>query len=201
MDAVKFGAFLAKRRKERNMTQAELADRLQITDKAVSRWERGVGLPDISMLEPLSEALEISVLELLRSEQLEGQDMSPAEVSDAVTDTIRVAVEQRRAQTKRILLAVVCAACVLAIPAIALLVGAADFPFQLFFCFVLPLWLLCTIEYGLYRRNRTIAVLLPVITVFSGAAFGPWALALTGALLVELVILYCAGVPWRQNRK
>ena len=65
MDAKKFGSFLATLRKERGLTQAELAGKLQITDKAVSRWERGIGLPDISMLEPLSAALQITVLELV----------------------------------------------------------------------------------------------------------------------------------------
>ena len=44
MDAHKFGAFVARRRKERNMTQADLASKIQVTDKAVSRWERGVSL-------------------------------------------------------------------------------------------------------------------------------------------------------------
>lgn len=46
MDAEKFGAFISQCRKEKQMTQAELAARLQVTDKAVSRWERGIGFPD-----------------------------------------------------------------------------------------------------------------------------------------------------------
>ena len=49
MDAKEFGAFLAQVRRERNMTQAELAQQLHVTDKAVSRWERGIGLPDINL--------------------------------------------------------------------------------------------------------------------------------------------------------
>lgn len=88
MDANKFGSFLAQLRKEQNMTQAELANKLQVTDKAVSRWERGIGLPDISTLEPLSEALHITVLELLRSEKLNQQDIYPEDVSEVVIDTI-----------------------------------------------------------------------------------------------------------------
>ena len=47
MDAEKFGAFIAAARKEKNMTQKALAERLHVTDKAVSRWERGLGYPDI----------------------------------------------------------------------------------------------------------------------------------------------------------
>ena len=65
MDAIKFGSFVASVRKEKNMTQAELATKIQVTDKAVSRWERGLGFPDINTLEPLSDALEISILELM----------------------------------------------------------------------------------------------------------------------------------------
>ena len=70
MDAHKFGAFVARRRKERNMTQADLASKIQVTDKAVSRWERGLGFPDINIIEPLADALEVSVLELMKSERM-----------------------------------------------------------------------------------------------------------------------------------
>ena len=52
-----FGAFLAETRRARGLTQRDLAERLHVTDKAVSRWERGVGLPDINTLEPLADAL------------------------------------------------------------------------------------------------------------------------------------------------
>lgn len=50
MDAQKMGAFIAQCRKEKQMTQEQLAQRLQVTDKAVSRWERGVGFPDITTI-------------------------------------------------------------------------------------------------------------------------------------------------------
>lgn len=50
------------------MTQAELAEKINVTDKAVSRWERGLGFPDINTLEPLADALGIEVVELMRSE-------------------------------------------------------------------------------------------------------------------------------------
>lgn len=54
MDVKRTGSFIAEMRKGKNMTQAELAAKLQVTDKAVSRWERGVGYPDITLLEPLA---------------------------------------------------------------------------------------------------------------------------------------------------
>lgn len=81
MEAKKFGQFIAGIRKEKKMTQAELAGKIHVTDKAISRWERGLGFPDIQTLEPLAQALGISVLELMRSErqETEKQDQQPKE--------------------------------------------------------------------------------------------------------------------------
>ena len=69
MEAKQFGQFIAGIRKEKKMTQAELAEKIHVTDKAISRWERGLGFPDIQTLEPLAQVLGISVLELMRSEK------------------------------------------------------------------------------------------------------------------------------------
>ncbi len=82
MEAKKFGQFIAGIRKEKKMTQAELAEQIHVTDKAISRWERGLGFPDIQTLEPLAQALGISVLELMRSErqETEKQDQQPEEL-------------------------------------------------------------------------------------------------------------------------
>lgn len=81
MEAKKFGQFIAGIRKEKKMTQAELAGKIHVTDKAISRWERGLGFPDIQTLESLAQALGISVLELMRSErqETEKQDQQPEE--------------------------------------------------------------------------------------------------------------------------
>lgn len=70
IDAEKFGSFVATRRRDRKLTQRELAERLYISNKAVSKWERGLSLPDIALLEPLADALEVSVTELLHGECL-----------------------------------------------------------------------------------------------------------------------------------
>ena len=69
MDAQKFGTFIAQCRKEKGMTQSELAAKIMVTDKAVSRWERGKGFPDINLILPLAGALEVSVFELMHSER------------------------------------------------------------------------------------------------------------------------------------
>ena len=71
MDIEKFGPYIQSCRKRKQMTQEELAQKLHVTDKAISRWERGVGFPDVKLLEPLAEALDLSVAELLRSERME----------------------------------------------------------------------------------------------------------------------------------
>lgn len=70
MDAQKIGDFIKELRKEKNLTQKELAEILNCTDKAVSRWETGRGIPEISLLIPLSKALDVSVNELLMGERI-----------------------------------------------------------------------------------------------------------------------------------
>lgn len=106
MDAHKFGNFVAITRKENHMTQAELASKLQVTDKAVSRWERGLGFPDINTLEPLAEALGLSVLELMKSERIREPDIQCTDASVVLSDTIKEVGMQRlqeRKQERRII--------------------------------------------------------------------------------------------------
>lgn len=68
MDAKAFGAFLAQTRRARGLTQSELAEQLHVTDKAVSRWERGLGFPDINTLEPLADALGLTLAQLMHAD-------------------------------------------------------------------------------------------------------------------------------------
>ena len=71
MELEKIGRWISQLRKEKGYTQKELAQQLSVTDKAVSRWETGKGLPDTAVLKELSEALGVSVGELLAGERLE----------------------------------------------------------------------------------------------------------------------------------
>lgn len=71
MDQVKIGKFIAEKRKGKNLTQAQLAERLNITDRAVSKWETGRSLPDSSVMVELCELIGITVNELLTGEDLE----------------------------------------------------------------------------------------------------------------------------------
>lgn len=70
MDQIKVGKFISTNRKLKHMTQRELADILSISDKTISKWETGNGLPEVSLMLPLCEALDISVNELLSGEKL-----------------------------------------------------------------------------------------------------------------------------------
>ena len=71
IDRERFGAFVAALRKEKGLTQRQLAQAIYVSDKAVSKWERGAGLPDISLLIPLADALGVTVTELLEGRRLE----------------------------------------------------------------------------------------------------------------------------------
>ena len=76
MDKYVTGAVIRKLRESKKMTQEELADRIFVSSKAVSKWETGQGFPDISLLEPLAEALGISVIELLSGEDVRNLNRS-----------------------------------------------------------------------------------------------------------------------------
>lgn len=71
MDSKIIGEFIKKQRTVKNLTQKQLAEKLGVTDKAISRWETGKGVPDVSLLIPLSNALEVSVHEILLGEKIE----------------------------------------------------------------------------------------------------------------------------------
>ena len=74
MDQMIIGRFIEKLRKEKNLTQRELADKLNVTDRAISNWENGRRLPDYSLLKPISDILCISVNELLSGERIDKED-------------------------------------------------------------------------------------------------------------------------------
>lgn len=74
MNQIKIGKFISECRKEKNMTQAQLAEKLNITDRAVSKWETGRGMPDSSIMLELCSELGITVNELLSGERLKMED-------------------------------------------------------------------------------------------------------------------------------
>ena len=74
MDKYVTGSVIRRLRERKQMTQEELAERIHVSGKAVSKWETGRGYPDISLLEPLAEALGISVIELLSGEDVRNRN-------------------------------------------------------------------------------------------------------------------------------
>ena len=74
MDQIQIGKFIAKMRKSTNLTQKQLADALSISDKTVSKWECGKGLPDVSLMLPLCNMLNITVNDLLSGEKVSQAD-------------------------------------------------------------------------------------------------------------------------------
>ena len=73
MDQIKIGRFIAECRKEKKLSQLQLAEKLNITDKAISKWERGISKPSSSIMLELCEILGISVNELLNGEKTDSQ--------------------------------------------------------------------------------------------------------------------------------
>lgn len=102
MDNQKFGEFVAELRKEKRMTQKELAAQLFVSDKAVSKWERGQSMPGVELLIPLAEILGVTVTELLKGEHIrEEKQMDIREVEILVTRSVQLTVEERNASKAR----------------------------------------------------------------------------------------------------
>ena len=98
MDAEKTGRLIAALRKEKNMTQQQLAEQLYVSDKAVSRWETGRGFPEITVLENIADILGVSVAEIIKGEKIEGT-ISADEMTSITDESIRMSkkyVEQKR---------------------------------------------------------------------------------------------------------
>lgn len=102
MDQSKTGRFIAEERKRKNYTQRELADILGISDKTVSKWERGAGLPEVSLMMPLCNELDITVNELLAGERL-----TEAEYKQKTEEIIMDLMKEKQENKKKVILAVI----------------------------------------------------------------------------------------------
>ena len=95
MDQIKIGKFIAEERKAKNYTQRELADKLSISDKTISKWERGNGFPEVSLLLPLCNELDITVNELLSGERLQEMDYKK-KAEENMVNLVREAQESKK---------------------------------------------------------------------------------------------------------
>lgn len=102
IDNKKMGEFIASIRKEKNMTQKELGDTLFVSDKTVSKWERGLSIPNVVLLIPIAEVLGISVTELLRGEKMNTkQHLEADEVEDLITGSLDLSVQNTIKQNRK----------------------------------------------------------------------------------------------------
>lgn len=102
MEKESFGAFIAQQRKEKNLTQKELAEKLMISDKAVSKWERGLSFPDITLLEPLADILSVTISELMEGRKIDMKDQFNADdLEKAVKTTLEMNKEEQNEENGR----------------------------------------------------------------------------------------------------
>jgi len=101
IDNERFGAFLTELRKQKDFTQKELAQRLFVSDKAVSKWERGLSMPDVALLIPLAELLGITTTELLSGQHIDEPDrLNVQEVEKLVSGAIGLSAKEQQQQSK-----------------------------------------------------------------------------------------------------
>ena len=91
-------------RKECGWSQEDFAEKVEVSRQAISRWENGHGYPDIALLEPLAEELEITIAELMHSKRRDDADPAPEQADEAVANTIDLTVTNRRMERKTIIL-------------------------------------------------------------------------------------------------
>lgn len=101
MDAQVFGKFIEEQRKNKGLTQKALADQIMVTDKAISRWENGHGFPGIEMLEPLSEALGVSLQELMHSQIDTNEVYTKEDVEKLLAQTIQISVSEKLRERRK----------------------------------------------------------------------------------------------------
>ncbi|RKM59322.1 helix-turn-helix domain-containing protein [Butyrivibrio sp. CB08] len=95
MDQIKIGKFIADERKRKGYTQKQLSEKLEISDKTISKWERGNGFPEVSLLFPLCNELEITVNELLSGERVSEEDYRK-KAEENMVNLVREAEESKK---------------------------------------------------------------------------------------------------------
>ena len=120
MNQIKIGKFIAETRKAQNMTQKQLADTLSISDKTISKWECGKGLPEVSLMLPLCNTLHITVNDLLS-----GAKVSQIDYQKKAEENMKDLMKENEANKKRMALSIICG--VITIIAVCSLVVIASY--------------------------------------------------------------------------
>lgn len=148
MDQIKTGNFIAQMRKEKGLTQIQLADKLFISNKTVSKWETGKGMPEVSLMLPLCEALGINVNELLT-----GEKISTENYKEKAEENIMNIMREKEESIRKIIISVsTCAITLLAGVTIILVAGMSN----------METW------------QRTLLSVIAVIVILGGIAIGAY---------------------------
>lgn len=148
MDQVKIGKFISQMRKEKGLTQKQLGEELLISDKTVSKWETGKGLPEVSLMLPLCEKLGISVNELLTGERIPDEDYK----KKAEENIMNIMREKEESIRKIIISVSTCAIALLAGFTIILTAGSFD----------MEAW------------QRAILIIIALVVMIGGIAIGAY---------------------------
>lgn len=97
MEQIKIGKFIAELRKNKNMTQEQLGEKLGVSSKTISKWENGRGMPELSTLKPLSEELGVSINEILSGEKIE-KEVYQEKLEENIVNTIDYANKKMEKQ-------------------------------------------------------------------------------------------------------
>lgn len=112
MDNIKFGKFIRESRQGKGLTQKQLAEKLHVSDKTVSKWENGAGFPDIKILEPLAECLGVSLIELMQGERVAEPEIDREEAEQIVARTISQSKQAEEWQRRMWKVKVLLGACI-----------------------------------------------------------------------------------------
>ena len=148
MDQVKIGKFISQMRKEKGLTQKQLGEELLISDKTVSKWETGKGMPEVSLMLPLCEKLGINVNELLTGERIPDEDYKK-KAEENIMDIMR----EKEESIKKVIIEAVAFVITLAGMALIMVAGLA--------------------ELGIWQRGLLIAI--AVIVMIGGITVGAMA--------------------------
>ncbi len=152
IDMEKMGKLIQKLRKEKMMTQKQLADELGVSDKAVSKWERGMSIPDANLFEPLSQSLGITLTELLHGERIE-TSISKEESDSLIKDSLNLIdnnknLEKNKQTRIKLLLVTTCAT----ILSVFSLIGSKEMTF-ISYAVILPMLLVFQIYFTFFIKE------------------------------------------------
>ena len=100
MNQERIGKFISELRKEKSMTQDQLAEKLGVTDKSISRWENGKTMPDLSMLTILSRELNVEISELLNGRRMNKEELE--KLRDTINNIIEYSNEEKKVKTSKL---------------------------------------------------------------------------------------------------